>query len=108
RLEILLHQFVTMKRGDEVVRMSKRAGDYVALRDVIEEVGRDACRYFFLSRSANAHVEFDLELATKQSDENPVYYIQYGHARIASILRRAERLDPHEGDVSLLTDEPEL
>src|SRR6185436_3794799 len=66
RLEILLHQFVTMKRGDEIVKMSKRAGDYVALRDVLDEVGRDACRYFFLSRSANAHVEFDLELAKRQ------------------------------------------
>lgn len=108
RLQILLHQMVTIKRGDAVVRMSKRAGDYVALRDVIEEVGRDACRYFFLSRSANATIDFDVELAKQESDENPVYYIQYGHARIASILRRAEGLDPRLGDVSLLTDEAEI
>ncbi|HZQ99727.1 MAG TPA: arginine--tRNA ligase [Chloroflexota bacterium] len=108
RLTILLHQFVTLRRGGEIVRMSKRAGDYVALRDVIDEVGRDACRYFFLSRSANAHVEFDLELAKKESDENPVYYIQYSHARIASILRRAEGLNPREGDAALLTDDAEL
>ena len=85
-----------------------RAGDYVALRDVLEEVGRDACRYFFLSRSANAHIDFDLELAKQQSDENPVYYIQYGHARIASILRRASGLDSRTGDVALLTDPAEL
>jgi arginyl-tRNA synthetase len=108
RLEILLHQFVTMKRGSEVVKMSKRAGDYVALRDVLDEVGRDACRYFFLSRSANAHVDFDLDLAKRETDENPVYYIQYSHARVASILRRAEGLDPRQGDVALLIDEPEL
>jgi arginyl-tRNA synthetase len=108
RLEILLHQFVTMKRGNEIVKMSKRAGDYVALSDVLDEVGRDACRYFYLSRSANAHIDFDLELAKQQSDENPVFYIQYGHARIASILRRATGLDPRAGDVSQLTEEPEL
>jgi arginyl-tRNA synthetase len=112
RLTILLHQFVTMKRGGEVVRMSKRAGDFVALRDVLEEVGPDACRYFFLAKSANAHIDFDLELAKKESDDNPVYYIQYGHARIASILRRAAerdaRLDPHRGDVHRLVEEPEL
>jgi arginyl-tRNA synthetase len=108
RLTILLHQMVFFKRGNEVVRMSKRAGDYVALRDVIEEVGRDACRYFFLSRSANAQVDFDLDLAKQEKDENPVYYIQYNHARIASILARAEGLDPRDGDVGLLTHEAEL
>jgi arginyl-tRNA synthetase len=108
RLTILLHQMVTLKRGNEIVRMSKRAGDYVALRDVIEEVGRDACRYFFLSRSANVQIDFDLDLAKEEKDDNPVYYLQYSHARIASILRRAEGLDPNQGDVSLLTDEAEL
>jgi arginyl-tRNA synthetase len=108
KLDILLHQMVTIKRGNEIVRMSKRSGDYVALRDVIDEVGRDACRYFFLSRSANVTIDFDIELAKQESDENPVYYIQYSHARIASILRRAEGMDPREGDVSLLTDEAEI
>ena len=108
KLTILLHQMVTIKRGDEIVRMSKRAGDYVALRDVLDEVGRDACRYYFLSRSANAHIDFDLELATKESDDNPVYYIQYGYARTSSILRKAGDLDPTLGDVTLLTHEAEL
>jgi arginyl-tRNA synthetase len=108
RLTILIHQMVTIKRGGEIVRMSKRSGDYVTLRDVLDEVGADACRYFFLARSANAHIDFDLDLATRESDENPVYYIQYGHARIASILRRAGELDPTRGDVSRLVDEAEL
>ena len=108
KLTILLHQMVTIKRGDEIVRMSKRAGDYVALRDVLDEVGRDACRYFFLSRSANAHIDFDLELASRESDDNPVYYIQYSYARTSSILRKAVDLDPSDGDVMLLTHEAEL
>ena len=108
RLTILLHQMVTLKRGDEIVRMSKRAGDYVALRDVIDEVGRDACRYFFLSRSANVQIDFDLDLAKQEKDENPVYYLQYNYARTASILRKAEGLDPRQGDVSLLSHEAEL
>jgi arginyl-tRNA synthetase len=112
RLTILLHQMVTIKRGDEIVRMSRRAGDFVALRDLLEEVKPDACRYFFLAKSANAHIDFDLELAKKESDENPVYYVQYGHARTASILRRAlERdvgLDPRRGEVARLVEEPEL
>ncbi|HEY3107456.1 MAG TPA: arginine--tRNA ligase, partial [Chloroflexota bacterium] len=112
RLTILLHQMVTIKRGDEIVRMSRRAGDFVALRDLLEEVKPDACRYFFLAKSANAHIDFDLELAKRESDDNPVFYIQYGHARIASILRRAAerdaRLDPSRGDVRRLVEEPEL
>ena len=89
RLHVVISQLVTLKRGNEVVRLSKRAGDIIALREVLDEVGADACRFFFLSRSADSQMDFDLELAKRQSNENPVYYVQYAHARIASVLRNA-------------------
>jgi arginyl-tRNA synthetase len=110
RLQIIISQLVTLRRGDELVRVSKRSGDIITLREVVEEVGTDACRFFFLSRSADSQMDFDLDLAKKQSEENPVYYIQYAHARIASILRLAEQreIDYQDGDVSLLNTEPEL
>ena len=92
RLVIIVHQMVTLKRGDELVRLQKRTGDIVPLSEVIEEVGADACRYFFLARSPDSHMDFDLDLAARQSAENPVYYIQYSHARLAGIRRHAERL----------------
>jgi len=110
RLGIIIAQLVTLRRGDELVRISKRSGDIITLREVVDEVGADACRFFFLSRSADSQMDFDLELAKKQSADNPVYYVQYAHARIASILRLAQErgIDFHDGDVSLLTTEPEL
>ncbi len=110
RLEIIISQLVTLRRGGELVRVSKRSGDIITLRELVEEVGADACRFFFLSRTADSQMDFDLELAKKQSADNPVYYVQYAHARIASILRFAEEkgIDCTDGDVSLLTTEPEL
>jgi arginyl-tRNA synthetase len=110
RLKIIISQMVTLHRGDELVRLSKRSGDIITLREVIEEVGVDACRFFFLSRSADSQMDFDLELAKKESQENPVYYVQYAHARIASILKLAceRNIEFADGDVSLLTSEPEL
>jgi arginyl-tRNA synthetase len=110
RLKVIISQLVTLRRGDELIRVSKRSGDIITLSEVIEEVGRDACRFFFLARSADSQMDFDLELAKKQSEDNPVYYVQYAHARIASILRLAEErgIDFSGGDVSLLTTEPEL
>jgi len=110
RLRVIISQLVTLRRGDELVRISKRSGDIITLREVIEEVGADACRFFFLSRSADSQMDFDLELAKKQSADNPVYYVQYAHARIASIIRLAQQrgIDYRDGDVSLLTTEPEL
>jgi len=110
RLVLIIHQLVTLRRGGDIVPVSKRSGDIITLREVIDEVGSDACRYFFLSRSANSQMDFDLELAKKESPENPVYYIQYAHARIASILRKAnqEGISHTDGDVSLLTTPPEL
>jgi arginyl-tRNA synthetase len=110
RLKVIICQLVTLRRGQQVVRVSKRSGDMITLREVIDEVGPDACRFVFLSRSADAQMDFDLELAKKQSADNPVYYVQYAHARISSILRLAEErgIDYNRGDVSLLTTEPEL
>ncbi len=110
QLKIIIHQMITLRRGQEIVRASKRSGDIVTLREVIDEVGSDACRFFFLSRSADSQMDFDIELAKRQSADNPVYYVQYAHARIASIIRLAEQraIDYGEGDVSLLSAEPEL
>jgi arginyl-tRNA synthetase len=110
RLKIAIFQMVTLRRGDELVRVSKRSGDIITLREVAEEVGADACRFFFLSRSADSQMDFDLELAKRQSQDNPVYYVQYAHARISSILRLAQEqgIDYRGGNVSLLTTEPEL
>jgi arginyl-tRNA synthetase len=110
RLRIIVHQMVTLQRGNEVVKVSKRSGDIITMRELVEEVGVDACRFFFLCRTADAQMDFDLELAKKQSADNPVYYVQYAHARIASILRLAKERGVlnSEGDVSLLTTEPEL
>jgi arginyl-tRNA synthetase len=110
RLEIIIGQLVALKRGGEAVRLSKRAGEIITLREVVDEVGRDACRFFFLQRSADAQMEFDLDLAKQQSNENPVYYVQYAHARIAGILSQAEErgIDLTEGDVQLLRHDAEL
>ena len=109
-LELIIYQLVTLKRGGETVRASKRSGDIVTLRELVDEVGADACRFFFLQRAPDSQMEFDIELAKEQSDKNPVYYIQYAHARIASILRLAEErgIDYADGDTSLLTHEAEL
>jgi len=110
QLKVILCQLVTLRRGQEIVKVSKRSGDIVTLREVIDEVGSDACRFLFLARSADSQMDFDLELAKRQSADNPVYYVQYAHARIASIIRLAEqrKVDYSQGDVSLLTTEPEL
>ena len=110
KLTMIVHQMVTLKRRDEVVRVSKRTGDIVTLKELVDEVGTDACRFVFLSRSPESHMEFDLELAKEESPENPVYYVQYAHARIAGIFRRAidEGIDFQDGDVSLLGHEAEL
>ena len=109
-LTILISQLVTLKRGSETVRLAKRTGEFVTLRELVDEVGLDACRFFFLARAASTHMEFDLELAKKESSENPVYYVQYAHARNHSILSLAgERgIDWSTGDVALLNDPNEL
>lgn len=90
KLKVIIGQLVSLKRGGEPVRMSKRTGEMITLEEVIDEIGVDATRYFLLEKSSDTHVEFDLELAVKKSAENPVYYIQYAHARICSILDKAD------------------
>ena len=87
-LEVRLVQFATLYRGKEKVQMSTRAGEYVTLRQLREEVGNDAARFFYVSRSYDQHLDFDLELAKAQSNDNPVYYVQYAHARVASLLKK--------------------
>lgn len=103
-LNILLVQLVNLLREGEQVAMSTRAGQFVTLRDVVEEVGRDACRFFFLMRRSDSQLDFDLDLAKKQSTENPVYYVQYAHARVCSVNRNAMQQNlalPRQGEVDL-------
>jgi arginyl-tRNA synthetase len=97
--EYVLHQMVTVMRGGEEVKISKRAGSYVTVRDLIDEVGRDAVRYFFLMRKGDSQLTFDVDLARTQSEENPVYYIQMAHARLSGIFRVGE-IDPAKIDTS--------
>jgi len=92
-LQVVLVQMVQLTRGGEPVRMGKRTGEFVSLEEVLEEVGRDAARFFFLMRKSDSHLDFDLELAKRQSSENPVFYVQYAHARVASIFEQALKND---------------
>ena len=96
--DYVLHQMVTVMRQGEEVKISKRAGSYVTVRDLIDEVGRDAVRYFFIMRRVDSHLVFDIDLAKSQSEDNPVYYVQYAHARLSSVLRE------WGGDVASLAD----
>ena len=105
--EYVLHQMVTVMRGGEEVKISKRAGSYVTVRDLIDEVGRDAVRYFFLMRKGDSQLTFDVDLARTQSEENPVYYIQMAHARLSGIFRVGE-IDPATIDTSVSLDPLQL
>ena len=89
--DYVLHQMVTVMREGEEVKLSKRAGSYVTLRDLIDEVGRDATRYFLVARAASSQLTFDIDLALSQSNDNPVYYIQYAHARVCSVMRKLQQ-----------------
>ncbi len=113
RLRVVLVQMVNLLRGGRKVEMSKRAGEFITLREVMDEVGADAAKFFFLMRDSSTHLDFDLELAKQQSQENPVYYVQYAHARIASLLRVAasrgiECPRPSQATLALLDDPDEL
>ncbi len=87
--DYVLHQMVTVMKGGDEMKISKRAGDYVTVRDLLDEVGRDAVRFFFLLRKADSQLTFDIDLARSQTEENPVYYVQYAHARVCSVLDKA-------------------
>jgi len=111
KVEVMLYQFVTLVRGDEPVKMSTRRANYVTLDDLIEKVGADVARFFFLMRSPDTHLNFDLELAEEESKKNPVFYLQYAHARICSIIDKAEEGGfsyETDADLSLLTHEDEI
>ena len=113
RMEIVIYQWVSFLRGGEPVAMSKRAGTFIALDELIDEVGVDAARFTLLQSSSDSTMSFDIETVKRQSMDNPVYYVQYGHARIASILRRAEhegvpRKPVSEADLSLLVHDAEF
>ena len=108
-IQVVIHQFVTLMRSGEIVKMSTRKANFVTLDELIDEVGADVVRYFYIMRSASSHLNFDLDLAKRQTDENPVFYLQYAHARISSIFRRAEErgliADSDQADLSLLNEE---
>tara|TARA_B100000676_G_C18044891_1_gene827272 strand:+ start:21 stop:1679 length:1659 start_codon:yes stop_codon:yes gene_type:complete len=110
KLSILLYQLVSLKQGEDKVRASKRAGTIITTNELVQEVGPDACRYFFISRSPDSHMDFDIDLAQKQSSENPVFYIQYAHARAFSILKsvKEENITLNDGNFTLLKNEHEI
>jgi arginyl-tRNA synthetase len=113
RLRVVLVQMVNLLRGGQKVEMSKRAGEFITLREVLDEVGADAAKFFFLMRRADSHLDFDLDLAKQRSADNPVYYVQYAHARLSSLFRVAEERGipvprPDEADLELLKDPDEF
>jgi len=113
KLKVLLVQMVSLLRGGKPVQMSKRAGEFVTLREVIEEVGADTTKFIFLTRRPDSHLEFDLEVAKAQSSENPVFYVQYAHARINSIFAHAREKGIQtdllsDAELSLLSQHEEL
>ena len=113
RLNVLLVQLVNLLEGGELKAMSTRAGEFVTLRQVLDDVGVDATRFIFLTRKCDSHLDFDLDVARKQSQENPVYYVQYAHARLSSVFAMARErgigiVEPEEVDLSLLDDPEEI
>ncbi|WP_100405757.1 arginine--tRNA ligase [Bacillus solitudinis] len=111
QMDVEIIQMVSLYQGGEKVKMSKRTGKAVTLRDLMEEVGIDATRYFFAMRSADSHLDFDMDLAVSKSNENPVYYVQYAHARVCSMLRQGEELNlkfEESTDLSPITTEKEF
>jgi arginyl-tRNA synthetase len=113
RLQVVLVQLVKLLRGGEEVKMSKRTGEFITMREVIDEVGADAAKFYFLMRDSKTPLDFDLELAKQHSSDNPVYYVQYAHARISSLWRVAASRgiacpSASETDLTVLTDPDEL
>ena len=109
KVKVLIHQFVTITENGEIVKMSTRKANYVTLDQLVDDVGADVVRYFFNMRNISSHMNFDLSLAKKQSEENPVFYLQYAHARISSIIKMVERekLQPSTDNLNLLTTNEE-
>jgi arginyl-tRNA synthetase len=107
-LDVVLVQMVQLTRGGEPVRMGKRTGEFVSLEEVLQEVGRDAARFFFLMRKSDSHLDFDLDLAKRQSSDNPVFYVQYAHARVASIFEQARKTGMLDGDAPVVLERLKL
>jgi len=101
-------QLATIFRDGSPIQMSTRRGEYITLREVLDEVGKDAARFFFMARRISSHLDFDLAIAKKQTTENPVYYVQYAHARIYSILRNSTIKSNNSADLSLLKEKEEM
>jgi len=112
KLDIIIHQLVRLMQNGQEVRMSKRAGNYVTLEELVDEVGLDVARFFFLMYAPDTHMDFDLNLAKEKSEKNPVYYVQYAHARICSIIKNANKLskrkNAHEKGTIEKTEEYDL
>jgi arginyl-tRNA synthetase len=110
-IDVVIYQFVTFVRDGQPVKMSTRKATYVTLDELIDEVGADVARFFFLMRAPGTHLEFDLNLAKEEREKNPVYYLQYAHARVCSIVRKAEEVGfsfSKDSDLALLTHEAEI
>jgi arginyl-tRNA synthetase len=107
-LTVVIVQLATISRNGQEIQMSTRRGQYITLREVLDEVGADAARFFFLMRRTASHLDFDLEIAKKQSAENPVFYVQYAHARICSILRSSVVQIKDDLDLAVLKEKEEL
>ena len=109
-IKVIIHQFVTLKKGDEVVKMSTRKANFITLDDLVEQLGVDVVRYFFIMRGANSHLDFDFDLAKDESEKNPVYYLQYAHARISNLIIRYDNeiKEKTDLDMSLLNEKDEV
>jgi len=105
-VKVIIHQFISILEDDEIVKMSTRKGNFITLEKLIDDVGVDVVRYFFIMRSINSHLNFDLKLAKEKSDKNPIFYIQYAHARISTILNQNDNIE--NPDLSLLNHEQEI
>ena len=109
-IKVIIHQFVTLKKGNEVVKMSTRKANFITLDDLVDQLGVDVVRYFFIMRGANSHLDFDFDLAKDESEKNPVYYLQYAHARISNLIVRYDKeiKEKVSLDLSLLKEKDEL
>ena len=109
-IKVIIHQFVTLKKGNEVVKMSTRKANFITLDDLVDQLGVDIVRYFFIMRGANSHLDFDFDLAKDESEKNPVYYLQYAHARISNLIVRYDKeiKEKVSLDLSLLKEKDEL
>ena len=109
-IKVVIHQFVTLKKDNQIVKMSTRKANFVTLDELIEKLNSDVIRYFFIMRGANTHLDFDLDLAMDESEKNPVYYLQYAHARISNLLKRfnKEIKGKNKTNLSLLKEDDEI